>query len=261
MIQITGTKQREETFGLIAKAWQNAAVGEAISITQPNERGGKSLEKTIKIHFPDADTDSRDKSRIITIVKTSDTPAIITEWAEHTVLRLVDATGFYSVPGLFGWDRIDVGSTLLLENLPVLKGTGADFGCGYGYLSRHVLADNPAISILYCLDYDDRAVAACQKNIDDTRAVFITADCTQQIADLPKLDFIIMNPPFHDTESEDHGIGKKFIITAAKHLRPGGRLYMVANRHLPYEKTLSDNFKTFDKIADKNGFKIIVAIL
>lgn len=259
MTDITGTKQREETFGLIARAWENAAEGEPITITQPNDRGGKSLEKTIKTYFPDAITDSRNKARIITIIKTPDTPAIITEWSHHTKLRLVTDTGFYSLPGLFGWDRIDVGSKLLLENLPALKGNGADFGCGYGFLSRNVLNDNHGISALYCIDYDPRAVEACRKNVADDRAVFMVADCTGKIRDLPKLDFIIMNPPFHDTESEDHTIGQKFIMTAAQYLKPNGQLYMVANRHLPYEKILTEYFRTYAKNADKNGFKVITA--
>jgi len=260
MTEIAGTKQREETLGLIASAWEDAAVGDTITISQPNGRGGKSLEKTIKAHFPGADTRSRNKSRIMTITKTVDTPAIITEWLKNTELRLIEETGFYSMPGLFGWNRVDTGSTLLLQNLPPLQGVGADFGCGYGYLSRNILNDNDEITTLYCLDNDNRAITACHQNINDRRARFITADCTQLIIDLLKLDFIVMNPPFHDAESQDYGIGQKFIITAAEYLKPNGCLHMVANRHLPYEKILSGHFKAYEKIADQNGFKIITAV-
>lgn len=260
IIEIKGTKQREETFGLIAQTWVNAEVNTHIIITQPNDKGGKSLEKNLKAHFPEATSESRDKSRIITLIKTEDTPAIIAEWLQHTELRLIDETGFYSMPGLFGWNRIDVGSAMLIDCLPDLKGTGADFGCGYGYLARHILTANPKIQKLYCLDYDNRAVAACRKNITDDRAECLQADCTRPVPDLVPLDFIVMNPPFHDSASEDHGIGQNFIITAAKHLKSGGKLYMVANRHLPYEKILAAHFKKFEIIQDTKGFKIIMAM-
>ena len=33
-------------------------------------------------------------------------------------------------------------------------------------------------------------------------------------------------------------VGRRFIAVAAESLKPGGRLYLVANRHLPYEACL-----------------------
>lgn len=260
MVTINGTKQREETLGLIAAAWMAAETGETITIVQPNERGGKSLEKQLKNHFPGALCESRDKSRIITLTRNETDPAIIGEWAEHTKLRLVGETGFYSMPGLFGWDRIDTGSALLVRVLPPLSGTGADFGCGYGYLAKTILAGNPDIRSLYGLDNDERAIAACNRNVGDRRAVIQKADCTRPVNGLPPLDFIVMNPPFHDATGEDHGMGKDFIAAAAHHLKPGGVLYLVANRHLPYEKTLAAHFGKARKIIEEQGFKIFEAI-
>ena len=55
-----------------------------------------------------------------------------------------------------------------------------------------------------------------------------------------------MNPPFHDGGTEDQALGQAFIRRAAEALRPGGTLWLVANRHLPYEATLSAAFKTVD---------------
>ena len=106
MITLQGTKQKEETLGLIALAWGRASVGEEIQIIQPNEMGGKSLEKLVLNHFPDAITDSRNKSRYITVIKEENEPEIILEWMAHTRLRYVEQTGFYSMPGLFGSTRM-----------------------------------------------------------------------------------------------------------------------------------------------------------
>lgn len=257
---MTGTKNRDETYGLIALAWQGAAVGDSIEITQANDRGGKSLEKTLREHFPDAQCDSRQKARFITLVKTEQTPDIITQWMDHTRLRLVEETGFYSVPGLFGWNKIDMGSEFLVESLTSLKGVGADFGCGYGYLSKNILENNAGVQTLYGLDIDPRAVEACVKNVADPRANCLQADCTQKIPSLPPLDFVVMNPPFHDGVGEDRSMGQKFIETAAKHLRNKGQLWVVANRHMPYESILTDLFGHVKPPLEKNGFKILRAL-
>ena len=260
MVDIIGTKQKEETLGLIAKGWQTTLVGETITITQKNDLGGKSLEKLILSHFPSASSESRDKSRIIHLTKTDKTPPIIEEWMEHTKIRLVEETGFYSMPGLFGWNKIDKGSQILTETLPSLKGRIADFGCGYGYLSRHILANNPELAELYCLDIDIRAVEACEKNVNDVRAHIRQADCTQPIPDLPPIDFIVSNPPFHNTSTEDRTMGQRFIETAYHHLKKGGQLWIVANIHMPYEKILESLFREWQCVKVENGFKILRAL-
>ena len=77
---------------------------------------------------------------------------------------------------------------------------------------------------------------------------------------LPVLDFVIMNPPFHTGKKNDIGLGLNFIQNAAHHLRKGGVLMMVANVHLPYENHLKSLFSNFDIIAQKSGFKIIRAV-
>ena len=43
-------------------------------------------------------------------------------------------------------------------------------------------------------------------------------------------------------------------------LRPGGRLCLVANRHLPYEQALATGFGDVRKLADAGGFKVIHAV-
>jgi len=256
MITIHGTKQKEETYGLIARTWDEADVSNTIEIIQPNDLGGKSLEKILLSHFPNATSDSKNKSRYITITKTNNVPDILKLWRTYNELQFVDEIGFYSMPGIFGWNKIDVGSRLLCDHLNDLSGVGADFGCGYGYLTKHTLEKCTDIDTLYAFDIDHRSVQACQKNVNDARAVIKIQDCTQPIDDLPKLDFIIMNPPFHDGSIEYKELGQNFITNAKNHLKKNGKFYIVANRHLPYEKILNKQFQSVVKIYESNGFKI-----
>jgi 16S rRNA (guanine1207-N2)-methyltransferase len=266
MPQIYGTKNKQETLGLFAKAYNDLVEGSSLTLIQPNAKGGKSIEKLIKQYFPYAHTESRNHARYITVTKTSDDKPIITEWLKYTDLRLVEETGFYAMPGLFGWNKIDGGSFLLLDNLESMSGVGADFGCGYGYLSKNILSKGDTLmrvsplEKLYCFDSDERAVEACRKNVTDDRAIIQQADCTKPIPNLPTLDFILMNPPFHDEDGQDISLGVDFIQNASQHLKKGGILWMVANRHLPYETSLMQNFSHYDTVIQERGFKVIRAI-
>jgi 16S rRNA (guanine1207-N2)-methyltransferase len=74
-------------------------------------------------------------------------------------------------------------------------------------------------------------------------------------------DVIVTNPPFHAQRGIDRpDIGRRFISAAAESLRPGGQLWLVANRHLPYEKVLSENFNVVRAVVHRHGYKIIEAV-
>jgi 16S rRNA (guanine1207-N2)-methyltransferase len=141
--------------------------------------------------------------------------------------------------------------------LPALAGRGADLGCGLGVLARHVLASADVVR-LDLVDSDHRAVAAAQRNVADPRAHTHWADA--RIApDLAELDFVVMNPPFHDFGAEDRELGEAFIRRASQILRPGGALWMVANRHLPYEAGLRQLFGEVELKEEEGGFKVCEA--
>lgn len=163
-----------------------------------------------------------------------------------------------SQPGLFSWDRLDEGTALLLEHLPELKGAGADLGCGAGLISRAVL-QNSGVASLDLIDIDRRAIFASQANINDPRAHFHWCDL-QTGPQLKELDFIVTNPPFHLAGEESRALGQTFVRRAREMLRLGGRLWLVANKHLPYEDTLAGAFSQVARICEKNGYKIYEAL-
>ncbi len=75
------------------------------------------------------------------------------------------------------------------------------------------------------------------------------------------LDCVVMNPPFHTGRQGEPQLGRAFIEAAANMLSPRGEVWMVANRHLPYETALQKHFRQSAEIGGDNRFKILHAEL
>lgn len=71
-----------------------------------------------------------------------------------------------------------------------------------------------------------------------------------------RYDVVVMNPPFHQGRAADPGIGHAMIRAASGALKPGGLLFMVANRGLPYEPVLKAGFSRVEELVDEAGFRI-----
>jgi len=69
-----------------------------------------------------------------------------------------------------------------------------------------------------------------------------------------------MNPPFHDGGAEDRALGQALFAAAAKMLKSGGVLRLVANVALPYEATLVALFRQSRLLVRENGYKVLEAV-
>ncbi|WP_223427717.1 class I SAM-dependent methyltransferase [Tateyamaria pelophila] len=180
--------------------------------------------------------------------------ADFSDWALGPELH---AGGFWTAPGVFSADGVDPASALLANALPeAMVGTVADLGAGWGYLTAHVLTRD--VAAVHLVEAHDMALQCARHNVTDPRAVFHWADATQWTPP-QKMDAVVMNPPFHTGRSADPALGRAFIAAAARILQPHGALWMVANRHLPYEDTLTAHFS---KVVDLDGdarFKLVRA--
>ena len=242
---------------VIALALRALMPGAPLVVLAANDKGGTRLADELTAFGCVISADHRRHHRIITTTR----PATISDLDDAIAAglpRLLPGLGLWSQPGLFNWDRIDPGSQLLLDHLPPLKGRGADLGCGFGVLARAVMAHGE-YTHLTLIDIDQRALAMAARNVPPERVTSLWADVRTAKALPTSLDFVVMNPPFHDGGAEDRALGATFIQKAAAMLRPGGVLWMTANRHLPYEATLTPLFQTVDQIAQAKGFKIYSA--
>ncbi len=184
------------------------------------------------------------------------TPGIaLPNWRDPGPRRL--AGSFYTAAGVFSADKIDRGSAMLASNLPSLSGRVVDLGAGWGYLSHHILLQ-PGVTALDLVEADHAAIECAKRNISDTRAAFHWADALSW-APADAADAVVCNPPFHAGRAADIDLGRGFVRAAARMLSPRGALHMVANRHLPYEAVLVEQFNDVAEIAGDPSFKVFTA--
>lgn len=267
---VRAVQNRIEMKGLIAQAVMSCGPRSHVFVALSNDMGAKALDKDLKAAFKSVDVTIKHKCRgfALDIAAGADIK-LLKSWLADAALRVIDKTGYRAQAGLFGWQKIDKGSALLADvmqaaDLP-LQGKGADFGCGYGYLTAHILdMAGTQIDSWLLLDHDIRALKAAEANLAaadfDIAAIdidFAWRDAAAPLDKAERYDFIVMNPPFHEGRKGVPDLGLSFIARAAENLKKGGHLYMVANIHLPYEAALRSHFSGVDELAVAQGFKVI----
>lgn len=247
-------RAKAEAQHLIAKAINQTPDGWIIVDGQKTD-GIESIAKQIAREVPSISNYSKAHGKTIWF-RASDAIAL-KQWQSEPQQN---ADGFVTAPGVFSSDGIDPASALLLEHIPTdLKGTAVDLGAGWGFLSAGVLARAPAIQTLHLVEDNAAALDCARTNVKDVRAQFHWNDALSwRVRD--QVQTVIMNPPFHVSRSAEPSLGVRFIEAAAKMLKPAGKLYMVANAHLPYEAALEEAFKSVEVIERTNKFKVFCAV-
>ncbi|RTE86240.1 MULTISPECIES: methyltransferase [Gammaproteobacteria] len=168
------------------------------------------------------------------------------------------------LPGVFSQDKLDLGTKLLLEKLPSsISGDVLDFGCGSGVISQFLLSTQSerqgSINSMHLCDLNAFAIEASKHTLKR-----FNASCSFYLddgipANLPKVDWIISNPPFHQGKSTNYEIATQFILKAKSHLKANGKVLLVFNQFLPWERLLAEQFKRISVIAQNKSFKVVTA--
>lgn len=267
LVLVLPPRQREESRALLARALQHASDQGIVVAAMANTEGSRSSEADLRFLAGSVQALSKNKCRAFwtTPGAISGDSTQVSEWARLDAPRPIADGRFLSRPGLFAWDRIDAGSMLLASCLPAgLAGRGADLGAGFGYLASEVIRRCPGIISLDLFEAEARALELARTNLvhgEGRKPVQLAFHWHDVTAGLPGgYDFIVSNPPFHQSRADQPELGQAFINTAAAALRPGGSFWLVANRHLPYESVLAKGFETVRVVRDEGGFKVIEAI-
>ncbi len=165
-----------------------------------------------------------------------------------------------SRPGVFSWDRLDDGTRALIDSMRIDKGDRVlDLGCGNGAvgLTASLLSGSGATTLV---DVDIDAIDASAATMAENgrhQADVLPSDSITAVIDR-RFDVVVSNPPFHVTREVEYDVSRQFIRDAASVLIPRGRMYLVANRFIPYEVTMAEVFASVETASDDGRFKVLV---
>ncbi|MFD9379896.1 methyltransferase [Streptomyces sp. NPDC059999] len=168
--------------------------------------------------------------------------------------------------GIFCADRLDVGTRFFLQNIPT-NTDGArvvDLGCGNGVVGTAVAVADPRAEIVFT-DESYQAVASAKATFranvthERERADFLVGDGVAML-DPGSVDLILCNPPFHSHQATTDATALRMFAQSRKALRPGGELWVVANRHMGYHTHLKRLFGNSEVTASEPKFVVLRAV-
>lgn len=173
--------------------------------------------------------------------------------------RIKDKTiKFISDNGVFSKGHVDIATNFMLNVIIEEKITGKvlDVGCGYGAIGI-TLSKFFDIEVTM-LDINERALALAKKNVKLNgleNIKIIESDGFEKITD--EYDYIITNPPIRAGKAVIY----KMYEDAYKHLKNGGKLYLVINKKHGAPSTkeyLTQIFGNCEILDKKTGFHVMM---
>ncbi|WP_062311813.1 class I SAM-dependent methyltransferase [Demequina rhizosphaerae] len=169
--------------------------------------------------------------------------------------------------GAFAGARLDIGTRLLLENLPDAPVGGTpddpliDLACGTGIIGAWMATRYPGAHVYSC-DQSSVAVASAQatmlaNGIEDR--VTVVRDDMLGARPPASASFIALNPPFHSAAAVTDLIAPRMFADVARVLRPGGQLWCVWNSGLKYRPLLERAIGPTEQVARNAKFTVTVS--
>jgi 16S rRNA (guanine1207-N2)-methyltransferase len=166
---------------------------------------------------------------------------------------------------VFARDKFDIGARFFIEQFRRLPAAArvADLGCGNGVLGIALqrLRPDPHIDFF---DESYQAVASAARNQAANRRpgagrAYFHVDDGLSYYRGPAFDLVLCNPPFHQSHAVGDQIAWRMFAQARQHLRAGGELWIVGNRHLDYHIKLKRLFGQCRQIAANPKFVVLAA--
>ena len=165
-------------------------------------------------------------------------------------------TRLVSYAGAFAPDRLDDGAAALIAGMQIAPGARIlDLGCGTGLVGLAALRRG-AHAVL--TDVSARAVISARETLaaNGYPDIPVTHVCGAAAVETATCNNVVANPPFHQGHGLHFEVARVFIEEAARVLRAGGRLYLVANAFLNYEPWLRASFAKVQPVWDDRRFRV-----
>lgn len=261
LVLVLPGKSRDETLAWFALAREHLEPGACLLAAMPNTAGAARFEKELAKACGSIVSLQKHKCRAFHSFQNGNwREEVFAAWRALGTRRVIPSTNFIVEAGIFSVDHIDPGSALLASHLPGgLRGNVADLGAGWGFLSDAVLERCPGVGRMDLFEADARALDCARVNLSHHRREihFHWHDVREGMP--AAYDAIVMNPPFHSGQATHLDLGRMFLKSAAAALKRGGKLFLVANRQLPYESVLDACGLAWKNAGGDNVYKLLFA--
>ena len=207
---------------------------------------------------PAATTRARHRARLIMAERVERLPMRVparTWEIEGLVVR--------GLPGVFGEEKLDRGTGLLIEAMPDIPRSCrvVDLGCGAGTLGLVAASRATTASVLFC-DESWLAIASARRSFEaaglPNMARFVVTDVLHGEPD-DSADLVLCNPPFHQGQTVSRRVAAHMFAESARVLGPDGTLLVVGNRNLGYHVGLRRSFEEVGVVRSDPRFVVLRA--
>lgn len=225
----------------------------------------KTLQLFETIVGPTKTSLSWKKSRLIFATPDLSLEVPFANSTDRFVLETNRTFNISSHANVFSRGRLDEGSQLLIEHMPIDEKYRdiVDLGCGNGVLGIIASSLNKPSSIVFA-DESYMAISSAKQNFGEAfgksiKATFKVTDCLQGLED-ESIDLVVNNPPFHQLNAIGDAIAWQMFIDARRVLRKDAALYVVGNRHLGYHTKIKKVFGNCEMITSNPKFVVLRAV-
>ncbi|GGB17579.1 MFS transporter [Flexivirga endophytica] len=160
-------------------------------------------------------------------------------------------------PGVFSAERIDQGTSVLLQHAPEppLTGTFLDLGCGWGPIALSLGLRSPDAQV-WGVDVNERALDLARGNASSLELSNVQVGTADAVPADVRFDLIWSNPPIRVGKSVLHDL----LLAWLPRLAPSGVAYLVVQRNLGSDSLqrwlVEQGFPT-ERFTSVRGFRIL----
>ena len=224
-------------------------------IVGANDAGGKSIGKALETLAGSAE--KTDSARHCSLWQVQLNKAEGFNWLKHARSFSFNSQSYLTLPGVFNHGALDTGTAVLLEHVPAPRhGRLLDLGCGSGVIGLSMKKEAPSLKVTLA-DIDYFATQSVQLNSArmGLEAEVLNSDGLKDISG--RFDYIMTNPPFHQGKETNYSFARDLFSSARQHLTSDGQIWLIANRHLPYEDWALEYFAEARVMVQEKGFKLL----
>jgi 16S rRNA (guanine1207-N2)-methyltransferase len=164
--------------------------------------------------------------------------------------------------GIFSPERVDVGTRVLLGNVPTPPPGGQllDLGCGWGPIALSLALESPHATV-WAVDVNQRALDLVRRNAESLGLDNVNAVTPDGVPDDVSFMTVWSNPPIRVGKNELHDM----LLRWLPRLEPGTDAWLVVQRNLGSDSLhrwlqaeLPDEF-AISRAATSKGFRVLRA--